>query len=1274
MAEDEITRLLDTGDPDDALLALKMQGVTPEHLKMALNYPKVQARGRVIINALKHPLVDKSVIDSVFSQPNERLTTINQILEHTPGIIDGDWLGRAYEYANRQNGLHEAMKVRDVIENVCSHPKLPIPVQKEVLLHRDLSGYGDPYRNAVLNNPSLDKGVLADFAHKVKDKMESVLADKNRQSDDSVPINDIDILSQNPNIPTDVADFLLKQAENGYSDVPSIAKNPAVSDEAITHALKQGEPSYPGADNRKKERVRRAILANPNIQSKHLDIAVNDTSPEVAQGVFSPAIPAAHLVTQEHVDRALNSSSKNLQEAALSSPVAQPRHFQQVMDSPAYPYSVKSVAARRLTPAQIANYLNEHLDNPELNLYVFSGLRSNPNFDSGHFQKILSDPKANSKWAEIIDPRKMSKENWKAAVLSHNGTIAKDFIKVAKDPEILDIAASRSGFHPEIAHNPNTSPETLRKLVNHVNPGSAVMGTLFEKPVWAKAKELFGSDPSKNQEFKDFVNKLSDEDQVDLNNPVYQKLAAAMPEYFNKDWNAPGYHPAEIATLTGVAGNDNTPPDVLNQVANQVVGNSKGGIVLSNLAVNPNLDRDTGLLIANSGDENAIYRLTNNKKAHPDVLRAIYQKDGAQRLHSLASNPNTPQDILVDMAHRNNGESVSVSHGLLNNPNVPLEVVKKIHEDHGNRIVGDYDEDALHSELREKAGDILELHSPDDAHTESVNVKMGTNKLRKIRDYILGQGVRELHPKQLPPGDWSVGRNGRGNIDADKLQQHIENMPATRWNVSHDEWDGPQRHNEQPSKVFQLNLTNDKVKQLKEAGVWDTFKNIHDASFSSGHPVKKNTIGWVRYTTDQEEPDWGEKAKLLGREYHGFWNENPHLDSIENQKDPTIGKMADEFYEEISRKSRSSKPIDTAKVKPFIDWARSHDPDSFSGTAIENILNPAHNKPNKPKEVMIEEIQSDFGQSLARRLSSEAKEHAVQEAKSKGLSPEETERHVQEWQQRASEKAKDFPEDKQQKILNILTGGKKINEIVGEAFVQHLRDTGNHDAKIAIHSPKSKAPISGMNPDKPLPGHMQHTYETIPTKAMGWEPAKYGDLKHQDNPQYQGAPTYQGEVRKYEAKLADFKERLEKANPLPHKDILKMKHVYPVSHGVLTNIPVDSIQGLDPEPADWTNDAGEVKQFIPGEKILNPITVEHDSGVFSLLDGNHRVKQAKLNGDKTISALVHSPDKNYSNLGLQKSMDPKKVLDLGKEVDEDFGPVEEVHIDPKEVLRNSAKV
>ena len=138
----------------------------------------------------------------------------------------------------------------------------------------------------------------------------------------------------------------------------------------------------------------------------------------------------------------------------------------------------------------------------------------------------------------------------------------------------------------------------------------------------------------------------------------------------------------------------------------------------------------------------------------------------------------------------------------------------------------------------------------DAEHTEHVDIAHGTNVMRKVRDQIQASGAKELPVKALPPvaKNWAFARTPSGNISAELLQNAIDQAPKTKWNVSHAEWDGTQRHTAADSQVFQLNVSQDHINRMKEAGVLGTFKKMQAQIKENGHPVTPYTAGWVRYT------------------------------------------------------------------------------------------------------------------------------------------------------------------------------------------------------------------------------------------------------------------------------------------------------------------------------------------------------------------------------------------------------------------------------------------
>ncbi len=279
----------------------------------------------------------------------------------------------------------------------------------------------------------------------------------------------------------------------------------------------------------------------------------------------------------------------------------------------------------------------------------------------------------------------------------------------------------------------------------------------------------------------------------------------------------------------------------------------------------------------------------------------------------------------------------------------------------------------------------------------------------------------EDHVRNYDQFDWADDDNAidqrayeRALENADR--EHNDSFDSSNYNVlgpgeRDDEAEREQRHSNKNSKVFQLNITKDQAKKLKEAGVYDHFKELVYDSYSSGHPASKgNGIGWVRYT---EGPD------------------GMHID----------------------------------------------------------------------------EIQSDFGQSFSKQLKSQAKQAVANGS----MSAEEADRHVRDAESK-------YPEDAHKKISEILFQGQHPNDILHEAFLQHLRDKGHVGKKVHIWQAESKAPLSNMDEAEELPVHMIRTYKDIP-KKMGYKPSEYGELNTQTTDDLQGEPTWAQTLVKKEHRL-----------------------------------------------------------------------------------------------------------------------------------------------------------
>lgn len=512
----------------------------------------------------------------------------------------------------------------------------------------------------------------------------------------------------------------------------------------------------------------------------------------------------------------------------------------------------------------------------------------------------------------------------------------------------------------------------------------------------------------------------------------------------------------------------------------------------------------------------------------------------------------------------NNPGSGGFLRGVALHPNTPSRILKEI------RDSGD-DNDAA-----EMAAKTLTMKDPDAHYKQAVHVRVhpGIGKLRKVRDFIMERAPKgEMPPSTLPKGDYSAFRLPNGNISAHLIQNFIDKVPTQRWNVSHSKWDGGQRHSLEPSDVFQMNLTTDHMNQMRQEGVYGTFLNVLEASKWSTHPVTDHTVGWVRYTGTTKPtsvdkglealPSYDARMKALSEEIERLKpiadkRVREHLDELVKTKDksslPTwiknshwIDKWGEDAPDPISDDelfSRASDELHFSASKTIERYNRDHEawvqhgpsqglphpeivgrlysafgPNSglFTPEELDEIKPFRFAEPQVvPAGIQVDEVQSDFGQNFARVIAGQAEAQARLEGTRLGLTGDELEAHVKtKVEEHKAEAQKRYPDEHLLKISKILFNNRHPNEVISEAFVQHLRDKGAHDVDIHWHTSATKAPISLQRPDEKLPGHFKVTYEEVP-KKLGAEPAKYGELPTQTNANMKGKDQWKLKVRKRE--------------------------------------------------------------------------------------------------------------------------------------------------------------
>jgi hypothetical protein len=249
----------------------------------------------------------------------------------------------------------------------------------------------------------------------------------------------------------------------------------------------------------------------------------------------------------------------------------------------------------------------------------------------------------------------------------------------------------------------------------------------------------------------------------------------------------------------------------------------------------------------------------------PDVLRLAHQKANSligerdeenpnlieqkDRIHdALLGNNATPSDVISKMYDDPYApDDFKDNSYLYSHPNAPAYIIKK-----GLKHA--------HQGIREIAMKKIALHQPDAANEalggHDIHIHPDTEKLKHLKGIIQDAGGILNKNKLTNKGQGLPVEllDAKGNISEQSIDQYIDKLPKDRYNVTYGEWNGAQRHDRSKKQmVVQLNLTDSMAKELKDKGLWDTFRFIHNATQRSGHPVQEHSIGWSRI--DHSHPD-----------------------------------------------------------------------------------------------------------------------------------------------------------------------------------------------------------------------------------------------------------------------------------------------------------------------------------------------------------------------------------------------------------------------------------
>lgn len=982
-------------------------------------------------------------------------------------------------------------------------------------------------------------------------------------------------------------------------------QHPNISAEDLHDIVKQGLP-YAAHDPRGEA----ALLAakHPNLGPDTQDLILNHNAKDASEGLdplalkktlaLNPSVSdktISTLIDHKSWANAMDPKQAAVRSNLLDNPNLKPEHLDIATTDPALSVRAKAAAHPHATA--------EQLDKLYADPGVHPSMASNPHLPDHLFQKLLTPDAMERNGTHIT------------------GNLAKNPGLNAQQLSQLIPHLSSGSNVLDVAKHPAFKPEHMLGLIRaHANPNVNKYTGQGLKYALGIYKESGGQitpemsqamlHPSQDDDIREEAIKPADTSPELLHralqdsSPYVRAAAIKHPNIRPEDVRQALADPLQPGHVIRAAldHHQNLTAADLWTVIKTHDDESIADSVLTHPAVTPELSQAT--MHAYPGIAQEFLRHGGDSVTPEHIAWGLGHGNPAVRSAALGNPKTSPEQARALMLDPH----PAVRQTLINKGHLSLQDIKHMAEK-------DPDEG-----VRKAAKGQLAVDDPDSVYGEKVGVRLNTGKLRNVRDLILSKGKDRAHPKELPPGDWSAGRGPDGNIHAAKLQEAIDRAEPQTFNVSHSRWDGAQRHNDEDSRVLQLNLTSDQINKMKAAGVYGTFKNMQEASSYDSHPVSKNHgIGWVRYTQSGQPLHSGQcercegsgnvREKLSCPDCEGN-GQKEHEDNCEQCEGSGQIEYKDGHSEDCNQCHGAGK-LQYDQTCPNCDgegtnYEEGQCPDcEGKGTYRHGVdaLGPRQAHEKHP-EFFVDEVQSDFGQSYVRQAAQQAKEH--------GVDPE----HA------AAEAQKKYPDEHFKLISNILFKGKHPNEVLHEAFQQHLRDKGYEGAKVQTHTVESKAPISlgrelprkckhcgkgkEDHPYSQVEGNMPHVYRESPktepgtcgfvgcgkTKAEHVEPAGH---------------TYEpGEVDRTKAP-GHFN--------VTYHDVPKKLGMVPSTYGKLKTQNGYYSEGIAPGAPTWE---GEIRKFETDLKIwlatqplvkmavrpgdLSPLSRYHDPEAHKLVD------------------------------------------------------------------------
>lgn len=707
----------------------------------------------------------------------------------------------------------------------------------------------------------------------------------------------------------------------------------------------------------------------------------------------------------------------------------------------------------------------------------------------------------------------------------------KDWIKENKD-----LNAPNPNFdpnEPESEDNPKTilfnadEYDTRYDVEDHpnfVDYDSDAESAFEEAKRSADHEPLYdGYDESIREGIDQYVYDLRDEDLKNwtetphlLPDHVYDKLKSPFKDKDNPTENELAEalnHPLKI-TRNAAAKNSKLTPKLIDQVLKGDDDDAKARVLS-----NPNVTPDQLMTaIKKSKDTDVLSNALKNIKVRPEhiqeainrhakndeVISSVFDSPSANDEHvksflNIAKQSEDPLDYnvksVLDSKFNISPEDVKFIYNNFDQTANYTGLSRLLEHHSSTKDIIDQALNHRYQDVKNSAKNALDRRFPQTA--DPVKVKIGTHPLRILRDLVTEQGGTVSKGKLKSMGvnadKFSSIFKPNGTISAEDVQKIIDAAPSKTYNTSHSTWTGGQRHSNEASKVFQLNYTQEHLDQMHKEGVLDTFKKMYDVSFRSGHPVKNNTIGWVRYTGTPET---------------GF-----HIDEIQSD----LGQSIIQQTIQQAKHAMENEGISQEEAERAITNAKRDFPDDHLKKINTILFGDKH-----PSEVLHEGFKEyirnrGFGDSPIHIWQPESKAPISGMSTSTKISPSDADDII--------ESAKKGRVDRNGKALIAWGQQNKLAPAsLKEITSEHLDQIGNQYKEFANkhreqHSTDPELPVQ-------LPVHMVEGYGKIP-KAMGYKESFYGKLPTQSGKEHlaqelnfgltqPGKATYEDKVRKQE--------------------------------------------------------------------------------------------------------------------------------------------------------------